>query len=56
MSAMKNTNNMALEAFSKAGDLHKRILFTLVALFLYRFGSAPFCRRSSPTFPMRSVF
>ena len=39
MSAMKNTNNMAMEAFSKAGDLHKRIIFTLVALFLYRFGT-----------------
>ena len=39
MSAMKNTNGMAMEAFSKAGDLHKRIIFTLVALFLYRFGT-----------------
>ena len=33
MSAMKNTNGMAMEAFSKAGDLHKRISSRLLPYF-----------------------
>ena len=39
MSVNTAQTNSALSAFSKATDLHKRILFTILALIVYRFGT-----------------
>ena len=51
--------NMNVEAFSKATELHKRLLFTMVALIIYRVGCyipipgidiapSPRCSRARP--------
>lgn len=39
MASFQQQSTGALGAFSKAGDLQKRILFTLFALIVYRFGT-----------------